>query len=385
MTVPTRRQPQKIVRKTYDVIVAGAGIVGLSAACELAQRGIRCLVLDRGQAGREASFAAGGILSPQAEASPESPLLPLALLGRDRHLRLAEELLELTGVDVDHGRQGVLSLAFSTEDLMNLRVLTQAQRRLGLRAEMVSRRRLTGIEPSLHSGVKGAALFPDDHRVDNRRLMEALLSLARSRGVEIREGCAVRGVIERRGRVAGVRTSAGRVESKALINALGAWAGQLEGDPGAPPVRPVKGHMLSLLDGPAVRHVIYGHHGYIVPRGDGRLIVGSTMEEVGFDTRVTTQGVARVIQIATALAPSTGQATVAEMWTGLRPATPDGLPIIGSGALEGLTIGGGLFRNGILLGPLVGEMTAAIALGETPALDLTPFRPDRFKRRGARS
>ncbi len=365
--------------KAPDVIVAGAGIVGLSAACELAGRGARCVVFDRGPSGREASFAAGGILSPQAETRPDSPLLPLALRARDRHIRLAEELLSLTGVSVEHHRYGVLSLAFTEEEEAALRSLTLAQRALGLRAEMVSREGVSRLEPAAHPHAKGAALFPDDHRVDNRRLMEALNALAVSRGVVIREYSALRAVEIRNGRVVAVKTDTERIETAILVNALGAWAGQLEGDPAPPSVRPVKGHMMSLVGGPAMRHVVYGHHGYIVPRGDGRLIVGSTMEEAGFDTRVTAEGVASLIEIATAIAPLAKKATIAETWTGLRPATPDGLPLIGKGSVHGLVIAGGLFRNGILLGPLVGEIAAALALGQEPSLDLSAFRPDRFR------
>ena len=360
------------------MIVAGAGIVGLSAACELAKKGARCLVFDRGQAGREASFAAGGILSPQAETLPDSPLLPLALKGRDRHISLAEELLRLTGVAVEHHRYGVLSLAFSEEEETQLRALTVAQKEQGLRAELVSREGLSRLEPAAHVDARAAALFPDDHRVDNRRLLEGLKALALSRGVEIREYTALRGLEVSGGRVAAVRTDAGRIETTVLVNALGAWATQLDGDPSPLPVRPVKGHMMSLVDGPAMRHVVYGKHGYIVPRVDGRLIVGSTMEEAGFDTRVTAEGIAHLIGIATAIAPATKKATIAETWTGLRPATPDGLPAIGKGAVDGLVVAGGLFRNGILLGPLVGEIAAGLALGETPVHDLKPFDPARF-------
>lgn len=369
-----------MARKTADVIVAGGGIVGLSAACELARRGVSCIVFDRGECGREASFAAGGILSPQAETAPDSPLLPLALAARDRHLTLAEELLSLTGISVEHHRYGVLSLAFSDEEAATLRALTEAQKKLGLRAEMVSRAGVARLEPGAHKGASAAALFPDDHRVDNRRLMEALKALALRLGVVIREYSALRGMEATKGGLAAVRTDVERIETGALINALGAWAGQLQGDPAPPPVRPVKGHMMSLLGGPALRHVIYGRHGYIVPRGDGRLVVGSTMEEAGFDTRVTAEGVGQLIAMASAIAPDTKRATIAETWTGLRPATPDGLPVIGAGGVQGLVVAGGLFRNGILLGPLVGEIAAALALGEDPAINLSRFSPGRFQR-----
>lgn len=367
-------------QNTPDVIVAGGGIVGLSAACELAKRGVRCTVFDRSRVGREASFAAGGILSPQAETRPDSPLLPLALRARDRHISLAEELLNLTGISVEHTRFGVLSLAFSEEERVALMHLAEAQRHLGLRAEMLSRDALKQLEPSVHDGAIAAAHFPDDHRVDNRRLMEALKKLALSRGVSIREFTALRRVEVENNRVVAVRTDAERIPTNAVINALGAWAGQLDGDTEAPPVRPVKGHMMSLVDGPALRHVVYGHHGYLVPRSDGRLIVGSTMEEAGFDTRITAEGIGRLIQIAAEIAPNTRQAAISETWTGLRPATPDGLPVIGRSTVDGLIVAGGLFRNGILLGPLVGEIVAALAVENDAGADLTAFDPGRFKR-----
>jgi len=273
----------------------------------------------------------------------------------------------------------VLSLAFSAAEEATLAVLVKAQNDRGLRAEMVSREHLSGIEPSTHPDAVGAALFPDDHRVDNRLLLKALKALAESRGVLIRENTALRGVEVRDGRLVAVRTEEGRFETSTLINALGAWASQLDEALG-PPMRPVKGHMMCLTEGPLLRHVVYGNHGYIVPRKDGRLIVGSTMEEVGFDTRVTAEGIAHLVGIAASIAPGTKKATIADRWTGLRPATPDGLPVIGKGAVPGLVVAGGLFRNGILLGPLVGEIAAALALGEAPPHDLRAFDPARFTR-----
>ena len=363
---------------TPDVVVAGAGIVGLSAACELSRRGARCLVLERGRVGREASHAAGGILSPQAEARAGSPLLPLALMGRDRHVRLADEMLAETGVSVEHQRDGVLHLAFSDDDETHHRESTASQRALGLRAETLDQRALRSLEPSVHPDARGAAFFPDDHRVDNRRLLEALRTLALKRGVSIREFTSLRAVEGGGERLEAVIADGRKIAAPALINALGAWASQIHGVPENVSVRPVKGHMMTLVDGPRLRHVVYGREGYLVPRADGRLIVGSTMEEAGFDARFTVEGFSRLATIARNIAPATAEATVSETWTGLRPATPDGLPVIGRSALRGVVIAGGLFRNGILLGPLVGEIAAGLALGDEPTIDLSAFNPARF-------
>jgi glycine oxidase len=342
-------------------------------------------VLDRGAIAREASWAAGGILAPQAETAVDSPLLPLALAARRTHQRLAEELAAQTGITVDYHRFGVLRLAFNETELLALDSLVTSQRAMGLNAEILSPEALRRIEPATSPAAVGAALFPDDHRVDNRRLVEALMLSAAGLGVEIQEYTTVLGLETHAGRVTGIKTTAGRIEAGSCVNAMGAWASQLEGDPSPLPVRPVKGHMVALTGTPSMSHVVYGGHGYVVPRRDGRLIAGSTMEESGFDTRVQARGITTVLSQAMEIVPAAAGASVSETWTGLRPATPDGLPVIGkSAAIEGLFILAGLFRNGILLGPLSGELVASMALGNgapTPtaaALDLVPFRPGRF-------
>src|SRR5262245_45969555 len=211
--------------RVYDVVIAGAGIVGLSAACELARRGARCAIVDKGRPGRQASHAAGGILSPQAETAPGSPLLPLALEARRRHVTLAKDLEERTGVRVEHDTDGVLSLAFSELEFADLERLAGEQRAAGLRAETIARDELLRLEPKIHETTVGASLFPDDHRVDNRRLLEAFEKLASNLGVEIRGGVEVTDLVVERGKVAGVATGAGPILAQNTLNALGAWAG----------------------------------------------------------------------------------------------------------------------------------------------------------------
>jgi glycine oxidase len=171
-----------------------------------------------------------------------------------------------------------------------------------------------------------------------------------------------------------------RIAARAVINAAGAWAGLLPGDPAPPPVEPVRGHIASFETAPPlVRHVVVSPAGYVVPRADGRLLAGSTAERAGFDKSVTAGALRHVLGIATDLVPALAEIAVAQTWAGLRPGTPDGLPIVGAGAVSGLVHAAGLFRAGILLGPLVGEAAARLALGRDPGIDLGPFSPARFR------
>lgn len=366
-----------------DFVVAGGGIAGLATARALAKSGATCVLVERFNTGRAASWAAGGILSPQAEAAPDSPLMPLALAARKRHAFLAEELAGETGIVVEYHRFGVLRLAFDEAEAAELRALVDAQRAAGLKAEIVSAEGLRQLEPAANPEAISGALFPDDHRVDNRGLLKALHEAAIASGVEMREDQAALGLEIVKDRVVAVRTTGSRIETGGVVNALGAWAASLPYDPAPPPIRPVKGHMLALEGGlPAMRHVVYGGHGYVIPRGDGALIAGSTMEEAGYDLAVNEKRVATVRETAARIVPETRSAQVADSWTGLRPASPDGLPILGrSPKVENLFLAAGLFRNGILLGPLVGDLVAGIARGASTRIDLAPFSPGRFSKK----
>lgn len=367
-----------------DYAVIGGGIAGLSVARALAKTGASCVLVERFTCGRAASWAAGGILSPQAEAAPDSPLMPLALAARKRHSFLADELAGETGLKVEYQRHGVLRLAFDEAQANELRALVDTQRAAGLRAEIVAAEDIGKLETAANPAAILGAHFPDDHRVDNRGLLDALQKAAVAAGVEIREDQEALGLEVAKDRVVAVRTNASRVEANAVVNALGAWAGSLPFDPAPPPIRPVKGHMLALAGsfGASMRHVVYGGHGYLVPRGDGAVIAGSTMEEAGYNAAVDEKRVATVREIAGLIAPESRSATVSETWTGLRPASPDGLPVLGRSAkLQNMFLAAGLFRNGILLGPLVGDIVAGIATGASTRLDLSPFSPERFAKK----
>src|SRR5438445_511744 len=365
-----------------DVLVIGAGIVGLSAARELAQHGARAVVVERRRVGAEASSAAAGMLAPQIHAEGRTPLLDLSLRARDRHLRLADELRSETGMAVELSPLGEMEVALGEDDERALVARVSWQRDQGLPAELLSADEVRLAEPNVTREVRRGALFPGDRRVDNVRLVRALAASAVARGASLLTGRPVTSLVIEGGCVAGVRTGAETLRAPTVINAAGAWAGLLPGDPLPPPVEPVRGQMASFeVAPPLVHHVVWSARGYVVPRADGRVLAGSTIENAGFDKSVTAGGLRTVLDIALEIVPRLADVRLAETWAGLRPGTPDGIPVLGAGALPGLFHAAGLFRNGVLLGPLAGEAVARLALGLAPGVDLAPFALARFASR----
>jgi glycine oxidase len=368
--------------QTSDVIIVGGGVVGLSAARALGRAGQRVLVIERRRIGAEASSAAAGIVSPQMEATADSPLLELALRARDHLSALAPALQEETGIDVDLGTRGLLELAFDEEEERALDERLRWQRARGLPVESLAAAEVREAEPNVNPAVRRALFLPRDRRVDNVRLTRALAASAVARGASLLTGRPVTGLLREGDRLAGVHAGSETLRAPVVINAMGAWAGLLAGDPQPPPVEPMRGHIVAFDVAPALlRHVVCSPRGYLVPRSDGRTLAGSTVERAGFDKSVTAGSLRKVLDIALELSPVLAEVPVADSWAGLRPGSADGLPIIGRGAAEGLFHAGGLFRNGILLGPLVGELIAELAMGRPSAVDLSAFDPGRFYRR----
>jgi glycine oxidase len=238
---------------------------------------------------------------------------------------------------------------------------------------------LREAEPGLGPALLGAVLVPGDRWVDNVRLTRAVAASATARGVDLLCGRPVTSLLIRGDRVRAVVAGGETLEAGIVINALGAWAGLLPGDPAPPPVEPVRGHLVAFAVSPGLRHVVVSSRGYLVPRSDGRIVAGSTSEKVGFDKSVTAEGVRAVLDIAQEIAPRLRETQVSFAWSGLRPGTIDGLPILGPGGVAGLFHAAGLYRNGILLGPLVGEMIAEVALGAPLPEALAPFGLSRFE------
>ena len=362
-----------------DVIVIGAGIAGLSAARALAAAGARVLVLERGRPGAEASSAAAGWLAAQAETEEGWPLLALAVRARERHASLAAELEGETGIDVQRSPRGTIEVAFGEDEEQTLARRRAWQRALGLAAESMSAEEVRKAEPNVNPAVRSGLFLGDDRSVDNVRLTRALAVSAAARGAALLPSRPVTSLLLEGGRVAGLRAGPEILRAPAVIEAMGAWSALLGGDPSPPPVEPVRGQIVSFDVPGHLSHVVCTPRGYIVPRADGRLLAGSTLERAGYEKNVTPGGLETVLRIAVEIAPGLANMRVADSWAGLRPGTPDHLPIVGPGAAPGFFHATGLYRNGILLGPLLGEAVARMAMGADPEIDLAAFSPARFR------
>jgi glycine oxidase len=365
------------VTTAYDVVVVGGGPVGAACARELALAGRRVLMLDPEGDQGQGWKAAAGMLAPQLEAEPEDPLLELGLAAREHYGPLAEALRETTGCDIGLWREGIAWAAADEAEAGELRSKVAWQRQQGHLADWLDADEVRTRWPWL-GPTHGALWAPHEGAVEPERLVAALRQDGARLGVALEPDAAV--AIESRGdRVACVVGRRGRYPAADVIVAAGAWSGSIGGMPRPIAVAPVRGQMAALPWPTGTRRaIVYGHGGYLVARGD-EAIAGSTMEYAGFQPEVTSAGLARVLAAATALCPTLTSAQVRRTWAGLRPVTPDGLPIIGAEPrLQGLWYATGHGRNGILLAGLTGLLIKQLVGGEPAAEDLAPFSPTRF-------
>lgn len=371
---------------SFDVAVVGGGIIGLAVGWRAAQRGMRVVVLERDAPGSGATHAAAGMLAPASEANlAERDLLALGLASAARFPAFVAELREVAGVDPGFLPCGTLVVARDRDEAEALERERRAREELGLDVARLRPSEARRREPALAPTLRLALDVPDDHAVDPRALAAALAAAVPAAGGEVRAGAAVARVDVADGRVAGVTLAGGeRVAAGQVVVAAGAWTGALAGLPedARVPVRPVKGQILRLRDpaGPGLlQRVVRMERGYLVPRGDGRYVLGATMEERGFDTDVTAGAVSELLRDAGELVPGIAELVLEELEAGLRPGTPDNAPALGpSPAVAGLHWAAGHHRNGILLTPITAELVAAGLAGEPLGELAAPFSPARF-------
>jgi len=366
-----------------DVVVVGGGVIGLAIAREAARARMTVRLLERGAPGGEASGASAGILSAQLEAHHPGPLLPLALASRALYAPLVAALCDETGVDVDLRRDGALIVARGGAAAFELESTFDFQRGLGLPVERLEADALLRLEPAITGAAVLGLRLPDEGSLDPAALVRALRLAAERAGAEIRTPAEAAALSVSGGRVSGVVTADGTAHPAGrVVVAAGAWTGSLAG-PGIVPVpsEPVRGQIVAFEAPGLIRHVLHGGTCYLVPRSDGRVLAGSTMEHAGFDRRVTAEGVAHLAAAALALVPGLAPASFHSAWAGLRPSAPDGLPVIGPAATEGLLYACGHLRNGIVLTPITARAIVSMLRGEGAAvegIDLAPFSPLRF-------
>ena len=325
------------------------------------------------------------MLAAAVETEPgEEPLLPLTLESQRLWPDFARELLAATGISVEYRDEGTLVVALNRDDAETLRHSYDFQKSLGLELEWLNAMEARRLEPHLKPGIAAAVLSRADHQVENRAVARALIAACRGAGVEIVEHCPVKEVVIAGGRARGVKTERGHDDAEVVVLAAGAWSREIGGIPAPylPPVRPIKGQMLAVQmdpSAPILRHVVWlPNGGYLVPRNDGRLIVGGTVEERGFDISITAGGLLTLIEAAWRVVPTIEEMPVAETWVGFRPGSRDDAPILGPSGIDGLVVATGHHRNGILLTPVSAAVISTYILSGTLPKAALPFAPQRF-------
>ncbi|MBK6724278.1 MAG: glycine oxidase ThiO [Acidobacteria bacterium] len=369
---------------TSEVLIIGGGVIGLSIARELHKQGAkRISIVEKGVCGEESSWAAAGMLGPQAEADSGGSFFDMTLASRDLYPDFAAELEAETGIDVGLDRSGTFYFAFSDEDVRALRERYEWQKKAGFPVELLTADEARRAEPFASPSVREALFFPGDWQVDNRKLLAALRKYAEINGIQIIKNTTVERLIVEGNQVVGVEVANGEIRGEQTVLATGAWTSLIKVGVADMPfkVEPVRGQIIAFHTAKQFfKHVVYTRRGYIVPRSDGRLLVGSTTEFVGFEKTTTAAAADLLREIAGEIAPSIGALSISDHWSGLRPFAADGLPVLGSIAgIEGLTIATAHYRNGILLAPLTARIVAdrLIGGGDHPAF--TAFGPDRFR------
>src|SRR5216684_1337637 len=366
--------------KKFDAAIAGGGVIGGAIALELALAGLRVAVFDRQQPGQEASWASAGIISPAPESPAMIATVPLAKASVSLYPEFVAQVEEISGRNVGFRAKGTLEALFSHDTRAELSTIIALHHGLGLKAEPLRAEDARELEPALSEEVEAAVLRPEEASVDNRALTAAILEAAQRSGAEIFSGNGARGIWRQGNRCAGLVLQNEKVEAKWTIIAAGCFSAAIDGIARYAPVRPAKGQMVALrADDLKIDRVLWSEKIYLVPRNDGRILAGATVEHAGFDKRVTAGGIEKILSAAIELAPGLANARIEETWAGLRPDSPDHLPILGPTDIDGLLMATGHFRSGILFTPITARLVREWITEQRVSVDWDRFSPLRFQ------
>jgi glycine oxidase len=365
--------------KIFDVVIAGGGLIGGAIALELSHAGLRVAVFEKGEPGREASWASAGILSPAPESPAMIPVIPLAKASMSLYSEFVANVEEISGQNVGFRPLGTMDALFSRDAARDLSTLIALHHGLGLKAEALRPEEARELEPALSPDVEAAALRPEEASIDNRALTQAVLQAARKSGAEVFPQDPVEAIWREHGRCAGLHVRGVKIAAKWTVIAAGCFSAGIEGVESYAPVRPAKGQMVSLrADHLKIERVLWSEKIYLVPRNDGRILAGATVEYVGFDKHVTAGALHKILSDAIEVVPGLANGQIEETWAGLRPDSPDHLPILGPTDLEGLLIATGHFRSGILLTPITARLMREWITEQRVSVDWERLSPMRF-------
>jgi glycine oxidase len=364
-----------------DVIVIGGGLIGCSIAIELAKKGLKVSIFERGQLMKEATFAAAGMLAPQSELNAITPMFLLCQKSLELYQNFIDDLEDTTRLDCSYRKEGFLQLAFDEEGAKALDRNMSWQLQAGLKAEKLNPENVKKLSPNLSDNVTNAYYLQDEHQVDNRKLADSVLTMAEMLGVEFYLGHQVTEILFEQNKVIGVVANGERHYTAKVVNAAGSWASLFNLPKHfLPEVKPVRGQMIALkTDIGVLNHTLHFGSTYLVPRIDGKIIIGSTTERVGYKKEVTPEGLTHLLSQAQKMVPKLSEASFLEAWAGFRPASADLLPILGEHPqLQGLIFATGHYRNGILLAPITSNLISNLIITAQTTELLSYFNPSRF-------
>jgi glycine oxidase len=365
-----------------EILIIGGGVIGLTIARELHKKGFsQITIFERGAVGQESSYAAAGMLAPQAETDKADDFFHFCSQSNLLYPQFAQDLFDETDVDIELDRSGTLYLAFNKEDVKEIRNRFEWQTKAGLEVEHLTAQQTRQAEPFVSPDVLESLFFPNDRQVENRKLLHALHKYCELYGIEIREETEIKNLLIENNRIVGAETATEKFSAEKVILATGAWTSLIRADNLVlPRVKPIRGQMISFYTAKRIfSKVIYSPRGYLVPRADGRVLAGATVEDAGFDKSVNDAGTDFVREHALEIAPSLVNLEIQDAWAGLRPFAADGLPILGEfPEVENLYIATAHYRNGILLAPLTAKILADKIAGGRDSEYLRFFSPNRF-------